>query len=251
MTKEVMKQESSVPSIATNMDAWGQTPEMSANDLVIPKVLAMQGLSQFVTDGKAKFGDFCDSVSGEVLGNIDKPIEFIPFHVEKVWILFKETKPGKMDFDGIIPITRENENLPLNDTDEHGVAIRRDRTWNVYTLLADKLKEGKRLPYVMSFRRTSAKAGKKLMTQMYVVNRDAGKIPPAKAMLLKGLKKSNDDGTYVVMDVEESRDSTNEEMTVAFEMLKNIQASDMKVDDSDLKKEPTTKTDYQSESNDY
>src|SRR3954471_23034774 len=65
-----------------NMDDWGM-PKLTAQDVVLPKILAMQGMSKLVTDGVAVMGEFRDSLNNVVLGDLKNPIEFIPFHLEK------------------------------------------------------------------------------------------------------------------------------------------------------------------------
>ena len=74
MSKSVVKKEANEVSI--DLAEWG-TPDVDATDVVIPKILAQQGLSKFVTEGKAKFGDFCNSLTGEVLGDLSKPISLV------------------------------------------------------------------------------------------------------------------------------------------------------------------------------
>ena len=82
-TEVVETKGTEVVNAEQDLNAWGDAP-VSARDIIIPKILAMQGLSELVTDGKAKFGDFVDSVTHQVLGSIDKPLEFVPFHMTKL-----------------------------------------------------------------------------------------------------------------------------------------------------------------------
>ena len=73
------KSETAVSNVAHDLSAWGET-EVTSKDIVIPKILCMQGLSDLVSDGKAKMGDFVDSLEGNILGDIDNPVAFVPFH---------------------------------------------------------------------------------------------------------------------------------------------------------------------------
>jgi hypothetical protein len=238
--QEVMNKESSEVMNQEMMAEWGDGPELSGQDIIIPKILAMQGLSDLVTSRKAVMGEFRDNVSGELLGSIDAPIPFIPFYMEKIWIESMPKEGGKFKFSGITPITRKNEDLPWEDTDDKGkVLLKRDYTMQFYVLLPSDLEQGLTLPYVISFRRTSLRAGKKLATQMYVTNRQMQLPPAGKIMNLLGKIDSNNDGSYVVMDVGTEDNTPKEYMMKALEMFKIVQSGKAKVDHSDLSSEET------------
>lgn len=226
MTKEVAQQETN--AVATmDIDAFGAGP-ISGQDIVIPKILAMQGLSNYVTEGVARFGDFVDSLSGEVLGSIDKPIEFIPFFLEKMWIVSKK-EGARFIFDRYEPVTVANENKPWNEV-VGGVEIKNEKCYNFYCILPSD----PNLPYVLAFKSTSAKAGRELATQMYVKNRAAGKVPPAKVMKLFGSKGEKEGNKYVVMKSAVVRDSTQEEVANCLTWFKTIQEGGASTDNSDV-----------------
>ena len=232
--KELTETQGTELAEAQDLASWGEE-EVTHNDVIIPKILAMQGLSELVTDGKAMFGEFRNSVTGDLLAKLGEDIEFIPVKRDKVWINFKyDEKADKFEFDGIESITRHNEDAPLEFKNEDGILCRRDRTFNFYVLLTRDLEQGVVQPYVLSFRRTSLRAGKVLGTQMYITNKNAGKIPAAVAMKLSGKKDSNDKGTFIRMVVETSRDATAQEQGSAFQILKLIQSGEARVDDSDI-----------------
>jgi hypothetical protein len=211
----VVANSNAVATVAEDFNSWGDN-QMTASDLVIPKILAMQGLSKFVMDGVAKFGDFCDSLSGEVLGGIGKPIEFVPFHMDKIWIISKK-KGNKFEYNSVEPVTPETENLPWEDTDADGTPIKRDYVRVFYVNIP-----GRPMPYMLSFKGTSAKTGKILATQMYSTNR-MSKMPPAGVvMTLDGIKSQNDHGTFVVMNVKASRKAEPEELATAYEWYKTV-----------------------------
>jgi hypothetical protein len=231
MKSVALKQETSL-ALAGTLDAWG-TQEVSSQDILIPKILAMQGLSQLVADGKAAIGEMRDSVNGTLLGGIDKPLSFIPVHIDKVWVI-SEKKGDRFKYVGTEPITRDNENLPWAEITDSGKEIRRDYTMNCYCILPVDVENGFPVPYTISFRRTSLRAGKKLFTQMYVRNRQAGMIPPAMKMLLTVQRVKNDQGTFFVFDTDIDAQANQDEMNSAFDLFKTIQAGLAKVDDSDL-----------------
>jgi len=90
-SKSLTKADETTKAVAVDVNqGWDNDVYLGANDIIIPKILPMQGLSVMVADGKAMMGEFRDSLSGEKLGSIAEPIPFIPFHVEKVWDILEE-----------------------------------------------------------------------------------------------------------------------------------------------------------------
>lgn len=196
--KELVAAESTaVGTLSTDLGAWGEAP-VSSRDVIIPKILAMQGLSDLVTEGKARFGEFVDSVTHEVLGSIDKPLEFVPFHLDKVWIISsRKVGEDKFEFEKYEAVTPENLNkYPFSET-IGDTEFKYEYTMQFYVLLVSD----PGMPKVISFKSTSARTGKVLFTQMYVKNRAAGMVPAGYVMELGGKKEKNDKGTFVVMEV--------------------------------------------------
>jgi hypothetical protein len=217
--------------------AWG-SENISAKDFIIPKILLMQGQSSFVTEGSAMVGQLVDSVSRELLGgkwgrDNDKPLNFIPFYTFRTWVE-NEKKGDKFEYVRQLPMDAANEDLPLEYKDGDKI-MRRDRCINVYVLLPEQL-EAKQgiLPYVISFRRTSYTAGKKLSTFLGKLA-DFNLPAAAKNFKLSVLQKENDLGKFCTFDVEMLKDSKPEHMSVAYEWYKRVKNSTVKVDDSDLK----------------
>jgi len=208
------------------LDAFGKSP-ISQQDVTVPSVMCMQGLSKLVIDGKARFGDFVDSLSSEVIGNIeDSPLEFIPFHLEKMWIISQKDDNGKFQFERMEAVSIENENKKWTEVID-GKEYKNEKSFNFYSILpADPS-----IPYLIKFKSTSLKAGRELATQMYVKNRAAGKVPPAKVMSLKGDKATNDHGTFVVLKTSTHRNSTQEEITNCLDWYKMIVSGECKVDE--------------------
>jgi len=214
MSKEVAKAQDT--AVATqDLNAWG-TNDVSSKEIVIPKILAMQGLSQMVLDGEAAFGDFMNSMTKEKLGDLKNSVEFIPFHRESVWIISCK-RDGNWKFDSITPITPQNDGYAYEEV-RNGVEYKNERCLNFYVLTPKDMS----LPMVISFKGMSRKQGNILNTIMYVQNRAQGKVPPAKAMELYGAKESNDKGTFVVLKTRVKRESTAEEINACLEWYKII-----------------------------
>lgn len=226
--KEMTKATSSeVSTDVIGVDAFG-APPVSAQDIVIPKIMLMQGLSELVTEGKAAFGDFVDSMTGEKLGHVvNKSIEFIPFHMEKKFMISTfDPEKKKYIYARMEAVTAENENLPWEDTVD-GVAIKRQLIRNFFVLLPSDMS----MPYVVSFKGMSTQAGKQLSTYMYIKNRKAGLVPPAYVMTLGGKIDKNDKGTFGVFGVSVGRKSSNEEIKECLNWYTTIASKPTKVDE--------------------
>lgn len=179
-----------------SLSDWGDS-EMSGRDIVIPKILLMQSTSEGVTEGDKKMGDIVDSVSMETLGSIDKPIQFIPFHLEKVWtISSRKIGEERFTFEKYEPVTAQNQSYPFSEK-LGDIEMKYEYTMQFYVIRPDDTS----MPYVLSFKSTSSRAGKVLATQMFVRNKAAGLVPPAYTMELGGHKEKNDKGTFAVFDV--------------------------------------------------
>jgi hypothetical protein len=85
------------------------------------------------------------------------------------------------------------------------------------------------MPYVISFQSTSSKAGKKLVTQMYLRNLRSNKPTYATVMNLLVNEETTDDNTYGVMDVSVDREITKEERAACEMWLKSIMSGTAKV----------------------
>lgn len=203
---EVKSQEANLTVLsASDANLWGND-QIGSNDIIIPRILVMQGLSEFVTSGKAKFGDFVNSLSEKVVGSIASPMEFIPFYIDKVQKVSKEVN-GKYVIDHFEPLTPINEKYPWEDFKD-GKKIKRENSYNVYAVLP-----GYELPVMLTFKSTSIKTGKEIATQMYAINMQTRKIAPCSSvMILSGEKKQNDKGVFTVTHAKVANDATKEQI---------------------------------------
>lgn len=229
-------------AVASNLDAWGGGQTVTANDIIIPKILPLQYMSEKLKKKQGEYGEFRDTINNHLFGDLKTPFEFIPFYMEKKWIEFdmvpQKAGASKREFKQIVKIQDNpmlpgyNDELPLSEP-----GIERDRIMDFYVLIPSEVKAGEALPYVLSFRRTSLKAGKKLAHQMFIRNRVAKKVPAATVMLLSGNSVQNDQGEFVVQDVSVSRAATPEELVAAKHWFDMVGKGAVKVDDSDLAEE--------------
>ena len=232
-TKAVATKEPNAAVQATDAAAWGANMGISAQDLIIPRILLMQPMSEKVTAGEAKFGEFRESLNWEELGSIEKPFEVLPFHLEKVFVEFDVTDPKEKKFLRVVPITPANEDLPYEDQErgESGqmIPISRDRTLNIYVLLPHELEMGSAIPHILSARRTSLQAGKKIATQ-FAKNAQVGKSPAAIIMEVSARKQTEEKKTWAVMDVKPKRPTPDKYVVEAYKWMQMIVSGKAKVD---------------------
>jgi hypothetical protein len=158
---------------------------------------------------------------------IKKPVDIIPFEMQKVWVVSKKIG-DRFKFDRFDAVTPQNEN---QDWEQRigGETYKFEKTYNFYALIAGDLS----IPYIISFKGKSNKSGRELSTQMYIKNKAAGKLPPGKVMTLSGVSETNDKGTFGVWKTSISRDSTIDEIKACAEWIKLIRSGSVKVDNSD------------------
>lgn len=222
MTELVKKEEMAVSAEVSNL--W-QQEEVSASNIIIPKVMVMQGLSEMVTEGKAMFGDFKDSLTEETLGGLNKPFEFIPFHLDKI-LYVTHRKAGTQDKFGlkeVLPLTAETERLPWNDA-EGDMEIKRTQAYNFYVINP----EDTSMPYIITFKGMSLRNGKVLNTLAFVKSFIEGSFPPAHRYLLEGTKVQNDKGTFVTIAAKRGEKSENAEIMAAAKWKQTLDAGEAK-----------------------
>lgn len=212
----------------SDMSEWNDVP-VQTSDVVIPKVLLQQPISPAVADGKAKNGDWLLMGQQRVLGGLDKPVEVIPFHLERIWVVFK--KVGlEWEYDHIAAVGPVGDKLEW-EWEENKVQYRRDYCMNFFCLLANELDS---LPVVVPFKRTSSRPGKELYTQMYVTNRAAGLPPCGKTIMLGSKKVTEPQKVYAVATVNVGRTVMQAEYDKALQWKKTFATTKVRTDDSDL-----------------
>jgi len=247
MTKEVIKKEAYTALTSQQLtEDWG-VPTGPSQDMVIPKILAMQGMSDLVMARKAMIGEFRDSLSGKLIGSIDKEFEVIPFYCQKLWDISHQQADGQFKYIRSMtlvenPLDKEyNDNLPW-ETEEKTldgklVRCKNIRRLNFFVLLPEEIKTGAAMPYVLSFKSTGLKEGKKIWTSMYIRNAKAQIAPAAFSFVIGGKMVTNDKGTFVVMNTAPGRRTTDSELKECLAWLKLVRQTNVKVDNSDINEE--------------
>lgn len=241
MEKQVVKkEEATLPSLSN----WkqGQASTINPANILIPKLLVMQGLSKFVVEEKAQMGDFVDSVSGEILGSARekayKPVKIIPIKLWENWVVY-ERVDGSVKFSEIIDITPQNENWEQEAITPEGKQLVRFKAINAFVLVADKLDY---FPFQMTFKSTSYTAGKKLAT--YFMQQEQMLRLPAfyNTVDVTAKKLTNEKGTFFVMDIDltQKAKAKEEAIIMADKWFGVLNSQKLKVDQSDLHEAETT-----------
>lgn len=253
MEKEFGKQE--VMKTETNLPVESQAPErVSAalsSDLIIPKLLLMQGLSDAVADRKAQQGDIIRSTTMEKLGDDKTSVELIPLTIQNVW-MNQEKIGSKFEFRGYEPRTASNETLPW-EYNQGGTQWKRTKVLNLFALLPADIEayraELKKfedtgeipdmdkvlMPVVVPFRNTSFAAGRTVATLFLKaegLSREVGKEVPVygKTLLLSCVQDKNDKGSFFIYEVDSKGKKTDASyLSYASTWHKNLQAMGMNV----------------------
>lgn len=183
------------------VSGWGGMEGIDPADVLIPKVLIMQPISELVTEAKAQAGSLVRSTTGEALGGKkgqdDVPMSFIPLFMQKIWVVMEKVGQ-KSEFRRTEPFTAANANSPWNWT-ENGAQWERNQALNLFALLPSdierEIKARKKLaetgelpdaedalvPVLIQFTRSSFKVGKEVAT--HFAKSSAFGIPAAASTL--------------------------------------------------------------------
>lgn len=223
-----VKEQAGAPAL---IEKFGSLAEMetdiSAKDLLLSKILAMQGQSKLVQDEKAKIGDIRDSLTGTLVAAKETPVEVILFNPFKTWVVFKNSA-SKQEYLRTELLDAKNANYERETKDEI-----RFETLNYYTLLVSEIVKGQYIPKVISLRSTNYITGKKIESKRAFLKK-FGKALPFQVFNLSTVKRQNDKGSWYMFDVTDARDSTDAELTAVKDWMSVIANSKVTVDDSDL-----------------
>lgn len=196
---------------------------------MIPRLLLMQGMSPMVTKGDGKIGEIRESLNETLMASPDKPIEIIPFKMDRVW---KEMELDKKTVKAIIPVIDDATSPDFNDDlgndirDAKGnLAGHRFRALRFFVLLPHHSP----LPHMIEFKSTSLRAGRKIAMQMYTTNPMLGKNPAAMSFNLFGKKEEKDKQVYALFDTTIGRETTKEEQDEALKWFNMLRGGKAKV----------------------
>lgn len=219
MSKQVTKKESNLPSTESMPEgAWG-AENITAEDMIMPRMLLMQPMSDFVTSGVTKMGAIIDSLNKtKTLADEKKHVEVLVFGNFKTWVEYHNE-----EYHQTLTWGPENANLKYEEAIGN-IAVTRDLVQNYYVLDVNDVKDNKTFPYVISFKRTSFRAGKEIGAHLMKLTKQ-GKNSASIVFQIKSSKQTNDKGTFFTFEVEAGRDTTRAEQQAAFDWYKILQTS--------------------------
>lgn len=169
------------------------------------------------------FGELRDSITNECFASLAKAVDILPFHWVRVWVISRaaDKTMKKWNYEKTVPVTRENEAWQFQEGEGEG-AIKRVFTVKMYVMLPEELKKDPAaMPRILSFRSSSLRNGRKLMTMM-TQGMQAGRGPAAFIYKLAVLRQENEQGIFGVLDVEKGAEAPMELQDAAFGWYEKI-----------------------------
>ena len=240
---EVVEMKNKSVAVASGHIASG----VLSSDVLIPKLLLMQGLSELVSQRKAQMGDIIKSISDTKLGDPETSIEIIPLAIKNVWVNY-EMVGNKAVYRGQEIRNALNDDLEWNYS-KQGTTWKRVKSIECFVLLHQdvlkqtKLKAGEVpnlddviLPCVVSFRSTSYPAGKMMATHFEkAATYSAMGIKPWNYYLDLSCKAdSNDKGNFFVWSISgKSKPVDSKFSETVNNWAQIVRGSNITVDESD------------------
>lgn len=202
------------------------------SDILIPKLLLMQGLSTLVMQEQALAGELIDSVSKKVILGRPKPgekaptLEILPLSFSKSIDVSTKPKqiPGKPDekfkYQETLPFNETTALLPREEVLEDGTTVKRMHAILVAVFLRSQLDDPSAFPYIIKFKSSGYKVGKAVMNHFQkcsMVRRN----PHSMSLILSVDKETKDDNTYFVFKISEGTRLDRVKDAEALESLKN------------------------------
>ena len=210
----------------------GQT-QLDSSDLVMPRVKVVQAMSQEAQDGKAKQGEFWNTLTGENYGESLRFIPLLPFK-HRIFILRDERRKDVETFassKGLVITFSEGTGLkcrsldfyqgigepgmecnacPLKDWMDGGIPPYCSETYNLaaMTELGDLI--------ILSFSKSAAKVGKQAFSMLRLA-RGGGAAPWVNIYEAETSKRSNERGTFAVPAVRKVGETPPELLKVALQ----------------------------------
>lgn len=209
---------------------------LEVRDLSIPAIRLVQNTSKVVAEGKARPGDMING-DGKVLGGYEKPVEVLPLSSFKSWVVYDVSQLPKK-FKRVEEYSALEPNKPREGLDQDGKPISRDFCLNFYVLLRSEVELNEGYPHVMTFRRTSLKAGEKIASQ-FLKLLALRQSPFSRSVLVGSKAQPKDNNVFAVSTaVQGDKPCTPDEIQTAQEWFDRIRSSKIKLEDVMAEEEP-------------
>lgn len=234
--------------IKQEVDDWGMGEAVPMDAIEIPRILLCQGSSDAVLEGDASVGYIIDSMTREKLGSAIereyKEVDIVPLTFSMSWRHMKfDGTQYKFHSNSIY--NRDNASLPweeikLNPETKQEERWRNDQCLNFFVLLKDKIDDILATPYMVTFARTSFKAGKKLSSHFAKCQRAASLghfIPPALQTFKLGGKLEKGDHNFYVFRIIPGEKTSDKHLQIAKSWIPQLASSNIKVDEEEFYQE--------------
>ena len=216
--------------------SWG-AEQASSKDMLIPRIMLMQDLSDAVKSGKCRPGAIIDGTTNKVLvDSVGKKFEIIPILTYGEWLCYDvlvRNNKEEVTYKNKVVCDKSNENWSPEEVVAGGL-VRRVRQINFLVLRPENIHE---LPYMVSFKKTSMRAGKKLSTHFQVSAMKG--LPAAKQVFtLSSIQLTSKGFTYYGFEVEPARASTPDELRYAYHWYQMFNKGAAKVEDEQADADP-------------
>lgn len=211
-----IKDPSAVPARVSGEKAAGFEEVDMQQDIIMPRLAVLQGLSALVIEGKGKMGQLANSVTKEIYGD---SVEMIPLFLFKTRIMFEKGR-------GLVMMSRDGltvsqtaagyekylgkhcedmEECQWHDNEPPEFSL----VYNFPAILTGRLQE---FPVSASFLRTGAKAGRTLISMAMMGAED---MFARKYRLSTEMQKNADNQTFAVPVIELMGRCNDEEYAAA------------------------------------
>lgn len=190
-------------------------------DLILPRIYLIQKMSPQIDDDNivCEAGDLLNSLTNEVLV---EPV-LIPIFTKKFWkeaLMDISVTPPEIKNATKFPFTHENCNLKYEEVpgEDTNLVVKRHIEIEWYCMLASEVAQGGALPCVVTFKKTSMPAGKKLNTfikQGSILGRPACGFAYELKVARRSMEKGGKTLSFFVLDIGKKRDSTPDELSAA------------------------------------
>jgi hypothetical protein len=215
---------------------------IDSRDLEIPKLMLMQPTSGLVGDDRAEVGQIINTLDDTVVGGIDEgAIELVPLMQYKtVRIYDASVNPPK--FLRVEPDDGKNSSFEMREGREGDIPVKRVLNMNFFVLAKKEIDSGDEFPAVISFKSTSAQAGRQVATQMLKTHAKFGS-PFARSVIVGVKKEKKEKNSWAVFTIEKGNDLDEDSLKVAqgwYEKLKSYNVNVKEENDADEVSVPAT-----------
>ena len=219
--------------VAVSNTGRGISPNITQEDLLLPRLELTQALSPIVVSGDARPGTLLNSTSKNELG---EEVTIIPVILRKNFIRWIPRSEGG----GMLWRTDNPDDPRVIEETQFGPNGERPLATTYLNYLC--LIEGESVPIIVSFSSTSYTAGRRLLTMAQMHGGDLF----SRTYVIKAKARTNNKGSFFVLDVEEGGLTKKADYERAEKLYNAFASKDLK-----FQEEQETRTPIKTEETEY